>query len=288
MLRATALAVCLSCSLTLPASAADDAESAAIRLASQQYVAALNRGDAEAAAALWTAGGDLIDAQGRTTKGRDLARSLQPGQAPPGLTLTIDALRMVTPEVAIEDGRTLWPAAGGEAALVRYTAVWVRQNGKWLLDSVREIPADPNSHEAKLHALRWLVGDWVSEGDGPAIEMSCQWSLDRHFLLREIKAQSPAGPLTISQRIGWDPASRQLKSWTFDSHGGHGTGDWSRAGEQWIVTAAGVLPDGRSAASRNTYALDAEGGLRWEAVESTVDGAPGPIHKVRLVRKSAK
>jgi uncharacterized protein (TIGR02246 family) len=292
--RAIAIVLCLSTAGAIrPCRAVDDAESAAaaIRQASQQYVAAVNRGDGECAAALWTPQGDLIDTHGRSTKGRELASAIQPGQTPPAalLTLAIDSLRLITPDVAIEDGRTQWlAAAAGDSMLVRHTAVWVRQNGKWLLDSVRESAADPNSHEARLQALSWLVGDWVSSGEGPAIAMSCQWSLDRHFLLREVRTQSPAGPLSISQRVGWDPASRQIKSWTFDSHGGHGKGVWSRDGEQWTVSAAGVLPDGRKATSSNLYVLEGADLLRWESVESTIDGMPGPTHKVRLMRKSTK
>jgi len=275
-----------------PCQAADDAESVtAVRLASQQYVAALKRGDRETAAAFWTPQGDLIDAAGRAAKGRDLAREIQPAAATAaaGPVLTVDSLRLITPDVAIEDGRTQWTgAAGSEAAVMRFSAVWVRQSGKWLLDSVRESAVDPNSHEARLQSLDWLVGKWVGAGDGPAIEVDCQWSLDRHFLLREIRTQSPEGPLTVSQRIGWDPASRQIKSWTFDSHGGHGLGTWSGDGQQWTIAAKGVLPDGRQAASRNILVRDGADALRWETVEHTIDGGPGPVHKLRLVRQSGK
>lgn len=288
----------LVCSLLVLAAlhacrAADDAESAqAIRHASRQYLDALARGDAEAAAAFWTPMGDLIDSQGRSSKGRELARKIQPlrsRDAVTGPTLEIDSLRFVHPDVAMEDGTTQWLAGpNGESALVRFSAVWVRSNGNWLLDSVRESALHPNSHAARLQALSWLVGDWVSSGDGPAIEMTCRWTLERNFLLREIRTQSPDEPLSISQRIGWDPASGQIKSWTFDSHGGHGTGVWSQNEGRWVVDATGVLPDGRQATSRNLYALEGRDSLSWESVESTIAGAPGPqgpTHKVRLVRK---
>ena len=282
------LILCLTVS---PCGAADEAEATtAIRLASQQYLAALERGDRAGVAAFWTERGDLIDSCGHCTKGRVLAAQIPVGKLPGGAPkMSIDSLREVTPEVVIEDGRVQWPAVGDtEAQLVRYTAVWVRQGGKWLLDSVRESAADPNTHEARLQALSWLIGDWVSEEGGPAIEMSCQWSLDRHFLLREVRTKSPSGELSISQRIGWDPASGQIKSWTFDSEGGHGTGVWSRDGERWLVSATGVLPDGRPATTRNSYSLSDTGELVWESHESSIAGAPGPAHKVRLVRKNAR
>src|SRR5204863_7533534 len=115
-----------------------EAAAAAIRQAAQQYMAAVSRGDAEVAMAFWTPQGDLIDTQGRSTKGRDLVRAIQPSQAQSasGLTLTIDSLRLITPEVVIEDGRTQRQSAAGNSTLVRHSAIWVRQGGKWLLDSV--------------------------------------------------------------------------------------------------------------------------------------------------------
>src|SRR6188474_1181578 len=162
--RAIWLFLCLpTYALPCVSYADDDTERTlgAIRQASEQYVAAVNRSDASSVAAFWTPQGDLVDSNGRSMKGRDLARSIQPAQTPStgGMRLTIDSVRLINPDVAIEDGRTQWPAASaGDRALVRYTAVWVRQNGKWLLDSVRECAADPSSHEARLQELGWLLG----------------------------------------------------------------------------------------------------------------------------------
>src|SRR5437868_3200489 len=100
--RAIALVFFLSASAALHhCHAADDAQWAtAIRQASQQYVAAMNRGDGESVAAFWSPQGDLIDTQGRRTNGRDLARSIQPGQMQPaaGMMLTIDTLRLISPD----------------------------------------------------------------------------------------------------------------------------------------------------------------------------------------------
>jgi len=104
--------------------------------------------------------------------------------------------------------------------------------------------------------------------------------------LREIRTQTPAGPLSISQRIGWDPAIRQ-------SNRGRSTPTAATARHleprrrSLTVTAAGVLPmDART--SRNAYFSEGADALRWESTESAIDGAAGPIHKVRLVRKVAK
>ena len=53
--------------------------------------------------------------------------------------------------------------------------------------------------------------------------------------------------MTVTQRIGWDPLTKQIKSWVFDSEGGYGDGLWTRKGNQWVIKSTGVLPDGRIA-----------------------------------------
>jgi uncharacterized protein (TIGR02246 family) len=277
---------------TRDAAAADNEMSAAvaIRQASKSYVEAVNRGDRERVAAFWTPDGDLIDASGRSAKGRELARQIS---SAPGLrenravTLKVDSLRLITPEVAIEDGVTEWPdGTSTETASVRFTAVWVKRNGEWLLDSVRESSGPSAASQNALEALHWLVGEWVSSGEGPRVEMSCKWSVDKHFLLRELQLKPPEGPpLSISQRIGWDTASGQIKSWTFDSQGGHGTGIWMRNADGWTVTAEGVLADGQRASSRNSYRSAGPDVFGWES--SSMHGDSNATLKVQMIRKTA-
>ena len=62
--------------------------------------------------------------------------------------------------------------------------------------------------------------------DQPAMEVSVRWDEGHAFLLREMKVvrKTAAGQSAVShitQRIGWDPLSRQLRSWSFSSDGGH-------------------------------------------------------------------
>ena len=50
-----------------------------------------------------------------------------------------------------------------------------------------------------------------------------------------------------TQRIGWDPLTKQFKSWVFDANGGYGEGLWMRQGDQWVIKATAFGP---TAASR--------------------------------------
>ncbi len=200
----------------------------------------------------------------------------------------MESIRFVTPQVAIEDGvHRLSAAAPADVSLVRrYTAIWVKQDDKWLLDGVRELAARADAPRNRLEALSWMLGDWVSE-DGKTLRLSCRWSDDQHFLLREIEvASSDRGPLRVTQRIGWDAHEKQVKSWTFDSQGGHGDGLWFHQGDRWIVEAAIVLPDGRVATGANVMVREGDDAFVWESNHAEIDGEPQPSRKLRLLRKA--
>ena len=66
--------------------------------------------------------------------------------------------------------------------------------------------------------------------------------------------------MTVNQRIGWDPLTKQIKSWVFDSEGGYGDEFWTRKGNQWVIKSTGVLPDGRTASA--THVLTPTGPTR--------------------------
>lgn len=82
---------------------------AAIRAGSVTFVAAFNKRDAKAVAALWTQDGEYIDEAGRRIAGRDAIEKAyaeffadHPNVA---LRITIESLRQVSPKTAIEQGR---------------------------------------------------------------------------------------------------------------------------------------------------------------------------------------
>ena len=62
-----------------------------------------------------------------------------------------------------------------------------------------------------------------------------------------------------SQRIGWDPSAKRLRSWVFDSEGGFGEGVWSKSGNQWIAKMTGVTSDGKTASSTNVITARLQG-----------------------------
>ena len=117
-------------------------EVATIRKAGADYLKAIQEGNRAAVIAAWTADGDYVDASGRAVKVRELIqgefRDERPGRAGERQTKT-DQIRLLTPDVAVEDGTSEIRATPGELPVrTRHTAVWVKQDGRWLLSCLRE------------------------------------------------------------------------------------------------------------------------------------------------------
>jgi uncharacterized protein (TIGR02246 family) len=129
----------LSASAQSPADAAETE----IRAAAADFEAAFARGDAESLARHWTVDGDYIDEYGQRFAGRAAIQAeyeaffLQHRGTP--MHITVDSVRMIGPDTAIEDGRAvLGSIPAGPPAFSRYTAVHVKQDGQWLMAAVRD------------------------------------------------------------------------------------------------------------------------------------------------------
>jgi uncharacterized protein (TIGR02246 family) len=254
----------------------------AIRTADEAFTRAYNAGDVKALAALFAQDAEVVDVDGARYQGRDAIGRLFAATfgASPGvrIAVTIDSLRFLGPDAAKEEGLcTITPAGGGAPVSRRYTILFVKQEGRWLQDSVREEPEPSARPHDRLKGLAWMVGDWIDEGSDSVVRSHCRWSEDGNFLLRSLVVKVRGEPvMTISQRIGWDPLGRQIKSWEFDSDGGHGESLWARDGQRWVVKHTGVLPDGRTASATHLIALEKPNRARWMAIDRVADGQVVP------------
>lgn len=292
---------------SLAATAADrTADEQAIRAASQTYKEALERGDGKALAALWMPDGDIIDDAGRAVKGSDTVAMLEPLSAEdskagrPQVAISETSLRFINPDVAVEDGTVEVVHPGHSATLHgRFSATWVRHDGAWKLAAIREARGDQAVGPETLADLAWMVGDWVvvdeTGGDGPqpgkpAIEMAVRWNPSRTYLLRDLKitpAHDPNAPVTathITQRIGWDPLSKSIRSWVFSDDGGHGEATWSRDNGSWVARTTAVLPDGSQTSAINIYSYDGKDRCVWRSLPTHVGGEHMPQVNMTMVR----
>jgi hypothetical protein len=172
----------------------------------------------------------------------------------------------------------------------RYTAVWVKRDSRWLLDSLREAAFSQTMLNSRLAELKWLLGDFAGRSlDGMQMIVSGSMSSDGNFLLREFFVTLPDGTRRrTSQRIGWDPLAGGFKSWTFHSDGGYGEGVWKRQGDVWIVNNSGVSPDGKRSSMTTIYSKIDDESMIVALVGATVEDKAEPDVKLKLIRQSPK
>ena len=260
---------------TKPAAQGDDA--GAIQALVDEFTKAFNAGDAEAAAATYTESALVVDEEGNRVEGRDAVREQYAAgfAEAPGRTIAIrvDSFRFLGPETALEEGEaTIQPAGdGGSPELSRFTVVYVKQDGRWLQAAVRdEFVGGPTPHE-RLQELEWMIGEWVNESQEAIVQTTCKWTDDGNFLVRDFTMKTQGEPvLSGTQRIGWDPVRKQIRSWVFDSEGGFGQGEWTRNGDQWIIKAEGIRQDGQHASATNIITFLGVDRASWQSVDRTI------------------
>ncbi len=277
--------------VTAPAQNKSSAEDE-IRAADAAYIDAFARRDAKALAALWSEEAEYVNpATGQRAKGRAAIEKQfaeifeSSGEAK--IELSNVSVRLLTPDVAVEEGSACVtrPAAAPESST--YTAIFVKKNGQWLLDTVRETDLpEPPSHASQLSELAWLVGTWKNEG--ATVESTFAWDKNENFLTMKFSA-SAEGELDMdgTEFIGWDPARQQIRSWLFDTDGGFAEGVWTQQDQRWIVKSVSTLPDGRLGSSVNIYTKVDDNTLTWESTDRDVDGDVLPnIGPITVHRKS--
>ncbi|MFM8414618.1 MAG: SgcJ/EcaC family oxidoreductase [Planctomycetota bacterium] len=266
-----------------PAAAQAAPEMAEIRDMLTGYLQAFNRHDAAAAADHWTAAGENVNlASGEVTRGREAVREVFAAlfelDAEATIDIDVSAIRPLQDDVAVVDGVSRVSYTDGEAAGSRFSAVVVRDQGRWRLASVRETPCAVAAAPARpLEALAWLVGSWENVGAGVTASGQCAWLGDRAFLTRHhlvspggtdaappaadarIPGLLPAGGTArrqLTEIIAWDPERETIRSWMFSSDGRFAEGTWSRDGDAWLVRVEGRgLDAGREA----TFRLSSDG-----------------------------
>ncbi len=276
-----------------PADRKDDEK--AIQATDDAFVKAYNAGDVKAIANLFLEDAEAADEEGETVRGRDAIASIFAGlfEANPGgkITLTVDSVRFLSDKLAIENGRSkVTDKDGGNPESTRYTVLYLKRDNHWLQAHIREHADKHVSPHDRLKELEWMVGDWVEEESHGIVTNSCRWSEDKNYLLRDFSVRIEGKPaFSGTQRIGWDPSLRQIRSWVFDNEGGFGEALWTRSGDQWAIRSQSVRPDGHRESSTQVLTLVNPHTARWKSVDRTVSGKIVPdIEEIVMVKTPPK
>jgi uncharacterized protein (TIGR02246 family) len=269
------------------------ANEADIRKMVASYVQAFNRHDAKALAEHWSPDAVYLNrTTGEEVVGRpaiaDQFTALLTENPELKLEVKVESIQFISPNVAVEHGTSKFLAPNAEPEEIEYTAVEVKRDGKWLLDRVTDkANTSVVSHYEQLKPLEWMVGQWTSAEDNAEVELDCNWTKNQNFLTRAFKitidgSVSAAG----MQLIGWDPATKMIRSWTFDSNGAFADATWGEKGGRWFIRNRGTLPDGRDATMVNVMKKVDDNAFTWQTIERTAGGELLPnIDEIQIVRR---
>jgi uncharacterized protein (TIGR02246 family) len=261
-----------------------NAEEDALLKVAEGFVAAFNKGDAKAVGAFFTEDADVVDPEGHTIKGRktieDAYTKIFSQAKGARLFIRIGSVRVAKPDLAFEDGQTevIYPQ-GGPPSAARYSVVYVKQNGKWLIASVREAIAVPPTNAHKLEELAFLIGSWTEDVDkGGSAKASYAWDAFQNFIVNTfdltMKDISIAGGV---QWIGWDASIKKARAWSFFFNGGFGEGVWNKDGDtKWKIDVTGVQRDGAKVSATNMFTKIDDNHFSFQLVNVRVDGKSIP------------
>jgi uncharacterized protein (TIGR02246 family) len=254
---------------------------AAVLALDRSYEAAFAKGDSAALASFFTEDAEHTTEDGTVLRGRaEIEKAISAGlkaNKDAKLAIDLDTVRLLTPEVALENGTSTVTTNSGESSSALYTAIYVKKNGDWKISQLTESPLPPATARERLAELSWLIGAW-SEKDGELnINSKFDWARGGNFITRNLSVKR-GDEVTLEgwQIIGWDAAQNRIRSWTFDTEGGFSEGVWTRSGNSWLIRDSGTLPDGSHTTAEQTLTKTGDDKFTWEAHNRTLDGEPQP------------
>jgi uncharacterized protein (TIGR02246 family) len=265
-------------------------DEAAIRANVAAFVRAYNAHDPKGIAALFTPNGQIVDEEGKVNEGRDeieqAFKDLFTDSPQKRIEVNVESIRFIGPNVAVEKGSTKEVVPGEPPENDRYAVLHVKRDGKWLMALAEDSDGEaPTAHE-QLLPIAWLVGEWVDDDGSSVVKSICRWSEDGNFLLQEFDLQlNGQNAMRVSQRIGWDPVLKRIRSWVFDSEGGFGESLWTRDGDMWLIKATGVSQDGKTATATNVLVPAGKDAYVWRSRDRIVGDQVSPPIEVKVVRK---
>ncbi|MFO1092407.1 MAG: SgcJ/EcaC family oxidoreductase [Planctomycetaceae bacterium] len=267
------------------------AEEESVRQAAIQFVEAYNAHNAKALAGLFGPQARMEDEDGEVIEGRqaiEQAYAEEFAESPKtSISLDVGSLKFLTPDVAVEEGAVeIFPDGETLTARSHYLAVHLKKDGAWRIISSRSVAREVISNYDRLRELEFLIGEWIDEGNDSVVEYTARWDDNKSYLLSEFQVIED-GEITMkgSQRIGWDPQAKTIRSWVFDSNGGFGEGLWQFVDGAWQARATGVSADGQSSTATRTYTQIDHDHIVVGTRDRIVDGEKLPDLEITLTRR---
>ena len=266
---------------------------AEIEVAIQSYAEAFNAKNVAKLVSHWSPEGIYISrTSGDQVVGHDaLSREFSAifaGDNIPTLAVSTESIDFVSPNVAVENGNATITFGEDDVSETRYSVVYVKRDGAWLIDRVseEEIVVEVSNFE-KLQVLEWLIGDWQIQEDGMSMDMTFKWTRNQNYISRTYEVNGDDGVQSSGlQVIGWDPVNNQICSWLFDSDGGFVKGTWTERDGHWHIQSTATLADGVKGSFTAVIRPSEDGDFTWKKINQVVDGELLPnLDEITIRRK---
>jgi uncharacterized protein (TIGR02246 family) len=260
----------------------------------KQVETAFANSDAHALAACWTPTGEFIGPGGASADGREaiekLFREAFADHKPAKLLLHVQRFRLVNDGLALVDAVSEMKPAVATGGTPLASFVIVKRDGRWMIESAREVTTHMPQQTNHLKELQWLIGEWASATTPAGISMhtSCDWTANQAFLIRKFKVEGKQAMLHGgTEVIGWDPRGENIRSWDFDSDGGFGDSTWIHDGNRWLIKFTGTLSDGSMLSATHILTKVDDNTISLQSKDRTVNGAIQPdIPETTLKRQA--
>jgi uncharacterized protein (TIGR02246 family) len=295
----TSLILLLALSLPIPPLALraeePSPEIAGLEQAAADFVIAFNAKDSEAIAKLFLENGEISDpGDGSIISGREQIAAhyagLFAGENVPSLAIEVDSVRLVAPNLAIEDGTAHFTDADSDAQprSTAYTAVLMKNGDQvWQIASTRSLE-DVTEDAGRLADLAATInGDWTTLNEGVRLDLAFGWDETGNFITGEMLTTTADGePQPGTIRISWDAAKQSIVSWIFDAEGGVSEGTWTPTEDGWLIRTEGTTGDGELLGASQSLTTEGPNTLLWTAIHRVVDGEVQPDNLLRIVRQA--
>ncbi|HYV38446.1 MAG TPA: SgcJ/EcaC family oxidoreductase, partial [Gemmataceae bacterium] len=162
----------------------------------EKLVKAFNARDAKSLAAAWSEKGEYLSEdtgerlEGRAAIEKDYAETFSKAKEI-RLEVDINKIRRIGADVASIEGiaRVIRPKE--TISKSQFVALLVKENGVWLIDSVRESRlAEPDSNAAFIEELNWLNGIWQHKDGDTEVTLECDEVANGNFRAHKFQIKS--------------------------------------------------------------------------------------------------
>jgi uncharacterized protein (TIGR02246 family) len=258
---------------------------AALRKRTEEMLKAAGRADARELAGFWTETGEYMRGDDLTIRGRANIEKAYAEHFKAKKSGTVElhgeSVRFLSDDTAIQEGTFLVKRPNpAEETRSRFSALLVRVKGQWYLGLLREWTEGPT-----LQEFAWLVGSWTSRTDDGEVKTVFEWTEDKTFLRGRFSIKHKDHVATGFQILALDPATRTLRSWTFEAGGGLGQAAWARTEKGWIAKTTAVTPEGEKITATTELTPIDMNTFTWKSTDRTIGGEKvadvGPIKVAR-------